>query len=164
MHQGRSYSVSFDNVAVTTAVDFFELNPAADKPIMVTGVYIGQTNRTGDANEDMLRWSVVRFTGATLTSGSGGTSPTPVALGPGDPAASFTAEANNTTVATTTGTNVTIHADAFNTRAGLVWVPTPEQWPVAIDSGGNGVLLIRLLEAPAASTTFSGTVYIQEIG
>jgi hypothetical protein len=161
---GRIYSVIFDNVAVTTAVDYFELNPAADKPLRILAVDVGQTNRTGDANEDMLRWSIVRMTGATLTSGSGGTTPTPVAVNPGDPAASFTAKANNTTAASTTGTTSTVHASTFNTRVGLLWVPTPEMWPVGIDSAATGVILVRLLEAPGASTTFSGTVYVEEIG
>lgn len=161
---GRLYTVIFDNVAVTTAVDFFELNPAADKPIRILGIMVGQTNRVGDANEDMLRWSIVRMTGSTLTSGSGGSTPTPQALNPGDPAASFTAEANNTTQASTTGTTSTLHADTFNTRTGLQFIPTPEMWPVGIDSSATGILVVRLLEAPGASTTFTGTVYVEEVG
>lgn len=162
--QGRIYTVSFDNVAVTVAQDFFELNPAADKPIRIIGVVVGQTNRVGDANEDMLRWSIVRMTGATLTSGSGGSAPTPAAVNFGDGAAGFTAEANNTTQATTSGTTTTCHADCFNTRVGLQYFPIPEMQVNGIDSGGNGVLLVRLLEAPSASTTFSGTVYVEELG
>lgn len=161
---GRLYTVVFDNVAVTVAQDFFELNPAADKPIRILAIYVGQTNRVGDANEDMLRWSIVRMTGGTLTSGSGGTAPTPGALNPGDPASSFSAEANNTTQASTTGTTTTLHADTFNTRVGLQYLATPEMWPVGIDSSATGILVVRLLEAPGASTTFSGTVYVEEIG
>jgi hypothetical protein len=162
--QGRVYSVVFDNVAVTVASDFFELNPAADKPIRLLALDIGQTNRTGDANEDMLRWSINRFAGGVLTSGTGGTAPTPAPLNPGDPAASFTAEVNNTTVATTTGTNTTLHASCFNTRVGLLWVPPPECLALAPDASALGILLVRLLEAPSASTTMSGTAYIEELG
>lgn len=162
--QGRVYSVVFDNVAVTTAVDFFELNPGVDKPIRILSLDIGQTNRTGDANEDMLRWSIVRMTGATLTSGSGGTTPTPQPLNPGDGAAGFTSEANNTTVASTSGTTTQLHNSCFNTRVGLLWVPPPECLGAGIDSAGTGILLVRLLEAPSASTTFSGTVYVEELG
>lgn len=161
---GRIYTVTFDNTAVTTAVDLFELNPAADKPVRILSIDVGQTNKTGDANEDMIRWSIVRMTGGTLTSGSGGSSPTPVAANPGDPAASFTAKTLSTTQASTTGTAATIHVSTFNTRVGLVWMPTPEMWPVGIDSSATGVLLVRTLEAPAASTTFSGTVWVEEIG
>ena len=162
--QGRIYSVIFDNVAVTVASDFFELNPAADKPIRLLALDIGQTNRVGDANEDMLRWSINRFTGATLTSGSGGSAPTPQPLNFGDAAAGFTAEVNNTTVATTSGTNTTLHVSTFNTRVGLLWVPPPECLGMALDSSTHGVLLVRLLEAPSASTTMSGTAYVEELG
>ncbi len=162
--QGRVYSVVFDNVAVTVASDFFELNPAADKPIRLLALDIGQTNRTGDANEDMLRWSIVGMTGGVLTSGTGGTAPTPQLLNPADAAAGFTAEVNNTTVATTTGTASTKHASCFNTRVGLLWVPPPECLVQMIDSAGTGALLVRLLEAPSASTTLSGTAYVEELG
>jgi hypothetical protein len=162
--QGRIYTVQFDNVAITTAADFFELDPAADKPIRILAIDIGQTNRTGDANEDMVRWAIARFSGATITSGSGGTTPTPVPLNPGDVAASFTAEAANTTAATTSGSNFVAHVSTFNTRVGLLWVPPPECLTLCVDNGGNSKLLVRLLEAPSASTTFSGTCYVEELG
>jgi hypothetical protein len=161
---GRQYTVIFDNVAVTAAADFFELNPAADKPIQLIGLDIGQTNRVGDANEDLLRWSIIRMSGGTLTSGSGGTAPTPQALNPTDTAAGFTSEVNNTTQASTTGTTSTQWASTFNTRIGLLWTPTPEQYVMAVDSAGTGALIVRLLEAPGASTTFSGTAVVQELG
>jgi hypothetical protein len=164
MPSGRKYTVSFDNVAVTVASDFFELNPAADKPIYITGLVIGQTNRTGDANEDLLRWSIVRMTGGTLTSGTGGTAPTPATVAIGEAAAGFTAEVNNTTQASTTGTTTTLHADVFNTRVGLQYFPLPDDQPSGIDSAGTGILVVRLLEAPGASTTMSGTVYVEEMG
>jgi hypothetical protein len=160
----RVYSVFFDNVAITAAADFFELDPAVDKPIQLVGLDIGQTNRTGDANEDLLRWSIVRFTGATITSGSGGTTPTPAVVSGTDQAAGFTAEAANTTVASTTGTSTTVHASTFNSRVGLLWQPTPEEYVEAVDNSGNCKLLVRLLEAPGASTTFSGTAYVAETG
>jgi hypothetical protein len=162
---GRQYTVVFDNVPVTVASDFFELNPAADKPIQLIGLDIGQTNRVGDANEDLLRWSILRLSGGTLTSGSGGgTPPTPQPLNPTDAAAGFTAEINNTTQASTTGTTSTLWASTFNTRIGLLWTPTPEQYAMAVDSTATGILVVRLLEAPGASTTFTGTAVVQELG
>ncbi len=160
----RVYSVPFDNVAITTTADFFELDPAADKPIAILGIDIGQTNRTGDANEDLLRWSIRRFTGATITSGSGGSAPTPAVLSGTGQAAGFTAETANTTIATTSGTNTLLYASTFNTRVGLFWVPPPEWDFEFVDTSGNCKLLVRLEEAPAASTTFSGTIIIAEGG
>jgi len=160
----RRYSVPFDNVAITTTADFFEINPAADKPIRFISIDIGQTNRAGDANEDLLRWSIRRFTGATITSGSGGTAPTPVVLSPADAAAGFTAEVTNTTIATTTGTNTLVYASTFNTRVGLLWIPTPDMQVQAVDNSANCILIVRLEEAPGASTTFSGTLIVEEEG
>jgi hypothetical protein len=162
--QGRIYTVPFDNVAVTTTADLFDLDPAVDKPIRILSIDVGQTNRTGDANEDMVRWSIRRFTGATITVGSGGTAPTPTPVNVGDGAAAFTARVTDTTIATTTGTNTLVHASTFNTRVGLLWVPPPECLVLAADTTGNCKLIVRLEEAPSASTTFSGTCYVEELG
>lgn len=162
--QGRIYTVSFTAAAITTTADFFALDPAAEKPIRLLAIDVGQQNRTGDANEDMVQWSIRRFTGATITAGSGGTTPTPAAVNFGDGAAGFTARAADTTIATTTGTNTLIHASAFNTRVGLLWVPPPECLPSVPDNGGNGKLYVRLEEAPSSSTTFSGVAYVEELG
>jgi hypothetical protein len=162
--QGRIYTVQFDNVAITTTADLFDLDPAADKPIRILALDIGQTNRTGDANEDMIRWSVRRFTGATITVGTGGTAPTPSAVNFGDSTAGFTARVTDTTIATTTGTNTLLHASTFNTRVGLLWVPPPECLPMGLDNAGAGKLIVRLEEAPSASTMFSGTCYVEELG
>jgi hypothetical protein len=160
----REYAVPFDNVAITTTADMFTLDPAVDKPIRIVSIEIAQTNRVGDANEDLIRWSIRRFTGATITAGSGGSAPTPVALMPGDAAAGFSARVTDTTISTTTGTNTLVYASTFNTRVGLIWVPTPEMQPGAVDNSGNGKLIVRLEEAPGASTTFSGTCIVAEDG
>lgn len=162
--QGRIYTVPFAGVAITTTADLFTLDPAADKPVRILSIDVGQQNRTGDANEDMVQWSIRRFTGATITAGSGGTAPTPVPVNPGDVAASFTARVTDTTVATTSGTNTLVAASAFNTRVGLLWVPPPECLVLAADTSGNCKLIVRLEEAPSASTTFSGTAYVEELG
>ena len=161
---GRQYSVAFDNVATTTTCDFLELNPAVDKPCRLVAIDIGQTTREGDANEAILRWSIRRFTGATITSGSGGTAPTPSPLAAADAAAGAGAEVMNTTIATTSGTNTLLHASTFNVRTGLLWVPPPNIYPWVVDNSGNAVLLVRLEEAPPASVNFSGTLYFEEFG
>jgi hypothetical protein len=162
--QGRIYSVPFAGTATTTTTDLFNLDPAVDKPIRLLAIDVGQTTRVGDANEDMVGWSVRRFTGATITNGTGGTAPTPVAVNVGDGAAGFTARVMDTTIATTTGTNTLLHSSAFNTRVGLLWVPPPECLALAADNAGNARLIVRLEEAPSASTTFAGTAYVEELG
>lgn len=163
MAQGRVYTVIFDNVAVTAAQDFFALRPAAGKPIRLLAIDIGQTNRVGDANEDMLRWEIKVFTGATLTAGTGGTAPTPQVVHATDQAAGFTSRVNDTTRASTTGTTSVKHASTFNTRVGLLWVPPPEVLIECADST-NGDLIVGTAEAVSASTTMSGTAYVEELG
>lgn len=155
---GRIYSVSFENVAVTAAQDFFEISPADDKPVALHALYLAQTTELGDAAEEGLRLKVIR---GHATSGSGGSAPTPRPLNPNDAAAGFAAEVNNTTIASA-GTGVDLHADAWNVRIPYVVVWTPETRPQA--SQGNGTIVVRLMAAPADSVTVSGTLYLEEVG
>lgn len=153
----RVYTVSFENVAVTAAQDFFEITPAANHPIVLVGITIDQFSDLGDAQEEALRFKVIR---GHTTSGSGGSAATPRPLDPGDAAASFTAEVNNTTIASA-GTTVDLHAGSFNIRTGLMlWWP-PESTPVA--NAGQTTIVVRLMAAPADSLSMSGTLYVAEL-
>jgi len=156
---GRMYSVSFEAVAVTAAQDFFEISPADDKPVLVHGLYLSQASDVGDAADEMLRIKILR---GHTTSGSGGSAPTPAPLqSSAGTAAGFAAEVNNTTIASA-GTAVDLHAEAFNIRAGLQYIPTPEARPGA--SQANTTLIVRLMAAPADSLTMSGTLILEERG
>lgn len=157
---GRMYSIQLAAAAKTTAFDVVEIAPAANKPIVIHSVHLGQTTELGDAQEEQLEWSIRRG-GTGMASGSGGATPTPIALNPGDPACSATVEAGNTTVATFTS-GVVVHDDAFNVRTGLLYVPTPECRAYA--HNGNGGIVVRVEGTPADSITFVGTVVIEELG
>lgn len=154
----RIYTVAFSAVAVTVAVDVFEIRPADDKPVEIIGLFIGQSSDVGDAADEMLGYSVIRgFT----TSGSGGATPTPTPVDRSGAAAGFSAETNNTTAATT-GTTTTMHADTFNIRAGeKLWVPEGCWWEA---SQADTSIIVRLAAAPADSLTMSGTLYVREQG
>src|SRR5574343_36976 len=154
---GRMYAVTFESVAVTAQVDFFEISPADDKPCIVHACYLSQSSDVGDAAEEMLRVKIIR---GHATGGSGGSAPTPAPLNPGDAAAGFAAETNNTTIAST-GTAVDLHAEAFNIRSGWVYMPTPEARPVV--NQGNTTLVVRLMAAPADSLSMSGTLIVEEL-
>lgn len=154
----RIYTVSFNAVAVTAAQDFFEISPADDKPVEIIGLFLSQYSDAGDAQDELLSWSVVR---GHTTSGSGGSAPTPRPVNPSDTAAGFTAEVNNTTIASA-GTGVTLHADSFNVRAGLpLWLPETCEWGA---SQANTTIAVRLLAAPTDSLTMNGTLYVREHG
>lgn len=154
---GRTYSVIFSAVAVSAAQDLFELTPADDKPVEIVGIELGQSSDAGDAADELLQISIIRgFT----TSGSGGSAPTPTPVRPADTAAGFTAEVNNTTVATT-GTTTTLHTGCWNVRAGYInWFP-PEARPTANQS--NTTIVVRTT-APADALTMSGTLWVRELG
>ncbi len=154
---GRMYAVTFENVAVTAAQDFFEISPADDRPVLIHAIYLSQSTDVGDAAEEMLRVKIIR---GHTTGGSGGTTPTPTPLSSSaGAAAGFTAEVNNTTIASA-GTTVDLHAEAFNIRAGLAYIPTPEARPGA--SQANTTLVVRLMAAPADSLSMSGTMIVEE--
>lgn len=154
----RIYTVSFTAVAVTAQQDFFEITPADDKPCKILGLFLGQSSDAGDAQDEQLGLRVIRgFT----TGGSGGSAPTPRPNNPSDAAAGFTAEVNNTTVATT-GTTNDLHCDAFNVRAGYpLWLPDGCEWVV---TQGQTSLVVRLITTPNDSITMSGTLYVAEQG
>ncbi len=154
----RFYTVSFSKVATTVAADLFELTPADDKPIAIIGLFITQSSDFGDAQAEILPYTVIR--GHTV-SGSGGSAPTPRPVNRSDAAAGFSAEVNNTTAANT-GTTNTLHAGAFNVAVGeALWLPEGCEWTA---SQADTTLIVRLATAPADSLDMSGTVYVKESG
>ncbi len=159
MAQGRIYTVVFAAVSVSASQDFFEITPADDKPIEIVGLSLCQTGvaDVGDTNEECLRFNIIR---GHTTSGSGGSAPTPVPTNPNSAAAGFTAEVNNTTIASS-GTTTTLHEDSFNVRAGYInW------WPEGCGpaaSQANTTIVVRLPSSPADAITLSGTLYVREL-
>lgn len=153
----RVYSITFENVSVTAAQDLFEIQPGTNHPVVVMAVYIDQISDVGDAQEEMLRYQIIR---GHTTSGTGGTVPTARPMDPGDSAASLSAEVNNTTIASL-GTPVVLHSGAFNIRAGLALIFPPEMTPVV--NAAQTTLVVRLMAAPADAVTLSGTLYVAEL-
>lgn len=152
------YSAQFTGVAVTAAQDLFEVVAGSGKPVVILGWEIGQTTDVGDAAEEIL--SLV-FKSGQSTSGSGGSSVTPVATDTGNTvAASATVEANNTTKAST-GTIVTHWAGTWNIRVPGEKIFTQEQ---QIIIAASRRCTLELVGAPADSITVSGTIWFQEIG
>lgn len=152
----RLYALTFENIAVTAAQDFFEILPATQKPCVVHAVYLSQSSDVGDAAEEMLRVKIIR---GHTSSGSAGSSITAVALDPNDASSGITAERNNTTIASG-GTAVDLHAEAFNIRSGWVYIPTPECRPVVKNAE---LLVVRLMAAPGDELSMSGTLIVEEL-
>lgn len=153
---GRTYSVIFSAVSVSAAQDLFEITPADDRPIEIVGIELGQSSDAADAQDELLQISIIR---GHTTSGSGGSAPTPGSMGPNAAAAGFTAEVNNTTIASA-GTTVTLQTGCWNVRAGYInWFPEGCR-PMA--GQGNTTIVVRQT-APADSITMSGTLYVREL-
>lgn len=155
---GRIYTVEFEGTAVTTAVDVWELDAAAGKPIEVLGWDLSQSSDVGDAAEEIIRYRWVR---GNTTSGSGGTATTPRPCNLTDTAAGFTAEACNTTAASA-GTGVNLGSFALNIRqgSGPIWLPEGCEFVTSEAT----LLVCRLIAAPADSLTMAGTVWVRELG
>ena len=154
----RPYAVAFEAVAITATQDLFEITPADDKPIAIMGYTldnVGGAADAGDAQEEILRVSVVR---GHTTSGSGGSTPTPVPLSGIDTAAGFTVEANNTTIASAGTTTVVPFGWNVRTAGRELW--PQEMWIWA--SQANTTICLRLGTAPADSLTTSGVLYVME--
>lgn len=160
---GRIYSAVMASVAITNAngdVDWFELAPADDKPCKLRGFVISQTSEVGDAQEEGLRFRILRLP-ATFTSGSGGTTPTPAPMDSADVAAGATTEANNTTVATTSGTAIVLAEFGWNERNSPyeMWFPDDRFAPKVKQGEG---LVIRQETTVADDVTCMGTFWFEE--
>ena len=152
------YTVEFTNKAATAAMadfDFFEIDPAADKPVEIVALFLGQETNEGDANEDYVRLAILRFNGGTFSSG-GEVATTPRQLDPSDAAASGTYEAFNAngTVATTSGgSTFRIHSDTFNIRQGYQLIFPPEMRPKC-DGAANSAMVVRCESTLDLTTNF----------
>lgn len=152
---GRTYAITFTDVAVTAAQDLFGVLPATQKPIKIKELTISQGSDVGDAAEEILQVTIRR---GNTTVGSGGSAATPVPLNTNAGAAGATARVNDTTAASA-GTAVTLRSEKFNIRSGYQMVFPDGQEP----SSQNAEYLCVGISAPADSLTMSGTLIIEEV-
>jgi hypothetical protein len=155
---GRFYSIPFSAVSVSAAQDAFEILASSAKPFWLHEVTLAQSSDYGDAQAEGL--SVLIKRGITNTSGSGGSTVTPVKHQTNDAAAGPTAEVNNTSQATSSGGSLTtVRAEAFNVQAGYQYLPPPEQRILFLAAE----MCVVSITAPADAVTLSGTAIIEEL-
>lgn len=159
---GRIYSVSY-NGTITNAggnTDLLSIQPADDKPVKLRGFRLSQISEVGDSAEEGLRVTVKRLP-ATFTVGSGGSAVTPAPMDSANVAAGCTTRCNDTTVATTSSTAVTLEEIGWNERNSPCdfWYPDAEFSPKVKQGEG----LVVVLETTAADD-FTGcfTFWIEE--
>lgn len=157
----RIYTVSFAGTVTSAGgdTDLFEINPADDQPVRIRGLKLGQTSDVGDAASEGVRISIIRLP-ATVTSGNG-TATTPRPLDTKTPAAGCTAETNGTTVATTSGTAITLEEFAWLIQASPyeTWWPDADFAPTARQ---GEALVVRLQTTLADDISAACTLYIEE--
>lgn len=153
------YSVVTENRAILNAdgtTDIWEFSPADDQPIDILACYLTVLTEVGDTEEEMLRLQWIR---GHTTIGSGGAVVTPENLKRGGDSPGFTADEDNTTIATV-GTVDNLHADGMNVRIPYVFLPTPET--IFGASQADTTLVLRLMAAVTDDLNYSSTVYVRE--
>ncbi len=148
------YYVPFTDVAVAAVQDLFELLAPSNAPIRLLRLNITQN---GSETSEQLSIIVKKVTGSP-TSGSGGTTITPVAAKENvSRAFAGTTEANNTT-ALTGGTQSEFWQEGFNILAGYEWRATPED---VIECGPSERIVVNLPAAPGASIQMNGKYFVK---
>lgn len=150
------FSVAISDVTVTAVQDVFHLKAGATYPIIIHAIELEQKGLTAT---EALNLKFKRHT-ATVTQGSGGSTPTPALLAGGSSASGITAHANDTTQASA-GTITTMFGKTFNLLNGVFWMPSPEMRPVISISTG---FIVDLATAPSASMKLSGYIVYEELG
>jgi hypothetical protein len=145
-------------------VDLGSFQPADDIPIRVRGFLLSQVSEVGDAAEEGLQITVNRLP-ATFTVGSGGSAITackPLSDYGGGAAWSMTARANDTTIATTSGTAEELGAFGWNERNSPYdfWYPDERFCPAAKQTVG-----ITVRQDTTAADDYTGvfTFWIEEL-
>ena len=160
----RIYTVVYNGTitAAGTDTDLLSVQPASNKPVKLRGLLLSQASEVGDAQEEDVRITIRRMT-ATFTVGSGGSAITAAAPvhDSADIAWGFTARCNDTTVATTSGTNQVLAEIGWNERATPyeIWFPDPQFAPKAKNTEG---LIIRMETTIADDLTGCFTFWLEE--
>ena len=147
--------------AAGTDTDLWEILPAAELPVRIRMIRLGQISEVQDAAEEGLRISVKRLL-ATVTGGSGGAAGAPEDLQKSGGAPGFAAETNNATVATSSGATEVVDEIGWLNRATPmeIWYPDERFAPQCV----NGeALVVRMETTLADDMTFVGSVIVEEI-
>lgn len=150
------FYVPFTDVAVTGIEDLFEILAASSAPVELLRLNLSQNDGEVSETLDII---VKKVTGSP-TSGTGGTTITPVAARH-DVSRAFggTVEANNDTTQLSGGTQSEFWQESWNVLAGYEWRGTPED---IISCGPSEYLVVQLAIAPSASMQLNGLAVIRE--
>ena len=155
----RIYEITFENVSVSAAQDLVSLKGGASRTVKIKRMRVAATN-TSIPTAQMLELRA-SLASATLTAGSGGTAPTPRPVDLGDAAATFTARANDTSKATTSGAFTILEESGCHIYAGYDFSYPQGREPVF---GLNEGFVFELLSTVSGTVNLSGGVTVEETG
>jgi hypothetical protein len=154
----RVYRVTFEGVSVSAAQDLVSVKGGSGKMCRVLRQWVSATDTTLPTSQ-MLQLRG-RLASATITLGSGGTdgvTPRPVDIG--DAAAGFTANVNDTTKATTSGSFTIIEEGGCHIYQG--YDNTLAKPPLV---GPNEGYVFELLSTVSGTVHLSGGLEVEEWG
>lgn len=150
---GRLYAITLSQAAITTAIDLFQVEPAADQPVWIRYIEVSQGSDAGDAEAEMQEIEFRNYGTTAIT--------TDASVKWGDNASiAFGGVAKSNQTRVTTGSSL-IYASAYNVQVPYIWIPTPE---LGIFVRGGDLFTVSLPTAPADSITMSGTMIFEEVG
>lgn len=154
---GRTYIISTNAVTGAAAMDLVSILCGAGKQVRVKRIEAASTDAAAPTSGEVnFR---CRYLTATVTQGSGGTTPTAIPMDHGDTAFAGTVHANDTSGATTSGTATVLWSGAAHVLTGLDYSFTNP--PVINPAAGFTFEMITL---PSGTIHFDMAVTIEEIG
>ena len=156
------YTATFKGITMTAQQDLFEFKAPAAASCILHGFNISQNTELGDAQEEMVRLTTNRGSGA-VTSGSGGSTAAIAPIVRTHPAFGGTIEINNTTkLAVGSGTLTTdLEVYNWNVRIPLLQLWTPEIRPIIL---GGEYWTLECETTVADTVTFDGTLWFEVLG
>jgi len=155
----RVYTVSFKAVTISAVQDLISAKGSSGKTCRVRRIWLYMNDTTLQTAQGLKL--NLKYGNATVTLGSGGSTPTPRPVDAGDAAASFTAHANDTSQATTSGSFVDITPVGGHNYAGFDYTFPKGEEPVF---GLNEGVIFELNSTVTGTCNFSGGMTIEETG
>jgi hypothetical protein len=161
---GLLYTATID-VTLTSAggdTTVWEIDPAADKPVVLRGMEFCVTSEVAEAQEEFLKLKVIRYVGGTFTTSNGSA----VTARPADElntvAFAGAIEANGTTIASSSGTAHDLQTFGFNVRGGYGPIFLPPEYRHKVYGIAQSAMVINLLTAVADDITLTSTLWLEE--
>ena len=154
-----AYTGTFTNAGGNT--DLISIQPADDKPCLLRYFCISQISEVGDTAEEGIQVSLHRMP-ATFTVGSGGSAITTAKGDRGGTATGATVRCNDTTVASTSGTDEIFGYVGWNVRAVFDWWGVEEKFCIQAAQGDG--IVVRADTTPADDMTINIMFAYEELG